>query len=360
MCACLYNYSPGPAILPPEVHQQVRDALDHSPAQVPLLELRHRTPEFCCIAEQAEQDLRYLLDVPSDYSVLFLAGGATAQYAMVPMNLWPSGTVMDYVDTGYWSKRAIEQAHAYGSVNVIASVKQREGSLWLDPPTDWQYSESAAYCHFVSNETLTGFELPEKYFCSDSPLVSDMTSNFLTRKIDWKKFGVAYAGAQKNAGIAGITIVILRNDLLGHSHQHLPAWENYTTQATAGSRYNTPPIFAWYVCGLMLAWSVRQGGIKEMARRYRKRAALVYNCIDNSSIYMNSVAKPFRSGCNVHFRIKPANLEKKFVEQSEAQGLLGLRGHRVVGGIRASLYNALPIEGAETLVEFMREFERAV
>lgn len=358
MCARLYNFHPGPAVLPGEVHQRIQEDLKHGPASVPLLELGHRTPEFCRIALQAEDDLRHLMDVPHDYSILFLAGGATAQYAMVPMNLCAGIELMDYVNTGHWSRRAIEQARAYGSVNVIASVMQRDGCLCLEDSAKWQHSPSTAYCHFVDNETLTGFAMPENYFDADSPLVSDITSSFLTRMIDWQKFGVVYAGAQKNAGIAGITIVIVRNDLLGQVHSSLPAWENYATQAAAGSRYNTPPIFAWYVCGLVLAWTVQQGGVEEMARRCHKRAALVYECIDNSSIYINSVAPPFRSKCNVHFRIKPPDLEKKFIEESVTQGLVGLRGHRAVGGIRASLYNAMPIKAAETLIGFMREFER--
>ncbi len=357
----MYNFAPGPATLPEAVHRRVRDDLDARSARPPLLEIGHRGSEFSRVAERAEQSLRRLLDVPSDYVVLFLPGGATAQYAMAPLNLARGDRPFDHFDTGYWSRRAIAEARRYGRVNVVAGLDE-QGEL--PPQAQWRFSQDAAYCHFVDNETLTGFELPPGCVSCAAPLVSDMTSNFLTRPFDVERFGVIYAGAQKNAGIAGVTLVIVRNDLLGARHPLTPTSYSYATHAQAGSRYNTPPIFAWYVCSVMLEWIEAQGGVSEMQRRSLERSKLVYACIDDSEIYENPVARRCRSRVNVHFRIKPAapdgvGLERAFLERAEREGLFGLRGHRATGGLRASLYNGMPLSGARALADFMRDFEKS-
>ena len=359
MPQCLYNYSAGPALVPLEVHQEiVRDLCSHR-TEVPLLELGHRTPEFCRIAEQAEDDLRSLLNISHEYAILFLAGGASAQYAMVPMNFIVEGCPMEYVDSGHWSKLAIRQAQQYGTVHVISALAQdEEQRVILENPAQWSRSKNVCYCHYVDNETLTGIEFPPHFIPTDYLLACDMTSNFLSREVDWKPYGVVYAGAQKNMGIAGVTVVVVHKDSVKENKHSIPAWENYQTQIEAGSRYNTPPIFAWYVCGLVLAWTLRQGGVVEMEKRCHQRAQLLYQTIDESSLYQNSVAPEFRSRNNIHFRIANLELEERFIEESLEAGLYGLRGHRAVGGIRASLYNAMTMEGVETLVAFLHEFER--
>ncbi len=354
----LYNFSPGPALLPGAVYARIRDDWDDRGGRVPLLEIGHRGDEFSQIAERAEQTLRRLLEIPSHYAVLFLPGGARAQYAMVPLNLARGARPFDYLDTGHWSRCAIAEARRYGRVNVVARLGEGDG-LELPPPADWRFSERAAYCHLVDNETLTGFELPADHVATGCPLVADMTSNFLTRPFDVGRFGVVYAGAQKNAGIAGVTLVVVREDLLGAELPFTPTLYSYAVHAQAGSRYNTPPVFAWYVCGLMLAWIELEGGVGEMYRRSLARAEHLYACIDAAEIYANPVARRYRSRVNVHFRIKPAALERDFLERAEREGLFGLRGHRAVGGIRASLYNGMPAAGVRALADFMRAYAAA-
>lgn len=339
------------------MHERIRRDWDQRNGRVPLLEIGHRSDEFSRIAECSEQTLRRLLKIPENYSVLFLPGGAGAQYAMVPLNLARGNRPLDYFDTGYWSRRATAEAQRYGRVNLVAQVGDG-GKLDLPPPARWRFSDAAAYCHFVDNETLTGFELPVDHAAGDRLLVADMTSNFLTRPFDVGRFGVIYAGAQKNIGIAGVTLVIVRNDLLGREQPFTPALYRYAAHAQSGSRYNTPPIFAWYVCGVMLEWIERQGGVDEMHRRSLERAGCLYECIDGSEIYESPVARRYRSRVNVHFRIKPNALEEDFLAQAEWHGLLGLRGHRATGGLRASLYNGMPFAGACVLADFMRDFEK--
>lgn len=355
--ACLFNYSPGPAALPPEVHQHIRDDLARD-GGVPLLELGHRRPEFSAVAEHSEQLVRDLLNVGDDYAVLFLAGGATAQYAAIPLNLGNKHRRFDYLNTGHWSERAINEARRYGEVHTVAEYQQQNGLWSLSAPAQWQFSDNADYCHTVDNETLLGFELPADHIRTDAPLVSDMTSNFLTRRFDLERFGAVYAGAQKNAGIAGLAIVIVRRDLLGSANPVASSLQDYATQDRAKSMLNTPPIFAWYVSSLVLEWTKRQGGIEAMEKNSIQKSELVYRCIDRSDIYRNEIDPLYRSRLNVHFRINPQSLEQTFADAATREGLIGLRGHRAVGGIRASLYNAMPLAGAETLVDFMRNFEK--
>lgn len=356
MSAPLFNFSPGPAMLPPEVHARVRALLAPGDG-VPLLELGHRTPEFDAVIKQSDKDLRALLDIPDEYRVLFVPGGATAQYAMAAMNLARPGQPFDHFDTGHWAARAMREAARYGRVHVVARLNE-DGPLALPDAAEWRHSEDAAYCHFVDNETLTGFEFPPDAVAAAAPLVADMTSNFLTRPFDVRRYGVVYAGAQKNAGIAGLAIVIVREDLCGRALPETPALYDYKTLSDSRCLHNTPPVFAWQVCALTLAWTLAQGGLAEMRRRAAERAAAIYNCIDASEIYANNVAPRWRSRVNAHFRITPRELEPKFLERASARNLVGLRGHRAVGGIRASMYNAMPLAGAQALVECMRDFER--
>lgn len=361
----MYNFAPGPATLPEAVHRRIRDDLGARSGRLPLLEIGHRDREFSLIAERAEQSLRRLLAVPSGYKVLFLPGGASAQYAMAPLNLARGDRPLDYLDTGHWSRRAIAEARRYGRVHVVAGLGEQGGLPPLEKwPEKWNFSQDAAYCHFVDNETLTGFELPPGSVQCAAPMVSDMTSNFLTRPFEVGRFGAVYAGAQKNAGIAGVTLVIVRDDLLGERHPLTPTLYSYAAHAQAGSRYNTPPIFAWYVCAVTLEWTEAQGGVAEMQRRSSEKSKLVYACIDDSGIYESPVPRRYRSRVNVHFRIRPAapegpGLERAFLERAEREGLFGLRGHRATGGLRASLYNGMPVSGAHALADFMQEFEKS-
>ena len=352
-----YNFSSGPATLPKAVYERICSDWENRSDRVALLEMSHRSDEFIEIADRAEKILIRLLKIPNNYVVLFLPGGASAQYAMVPLNLARDNRPLDYFNSGYWSRKSIDEAQRYGHVNLVAEI-DKEGELSLPDLSDWQFSNHAAYCHFVDNETLTGFEFPPDYVNCDCPLVSDMTSNFLTRPFDIERFGMVYAGVQKNVGIAGISVVVIREDLLGMQKTFTPTLYSYSAHAEASSRYNTPPIFAWYVCSVMLEWIERQGGIGEMYQRSFERAQRLYGCIDSSAIYENSVAKPYRSRMNVHFRIKPTSLEKDFVERAEQEGLFGLRGHRATGGIRASLYNGMTLEGINALTDFMQDFEK--
>ena len=346
-------------MLPEAVHQRIRADLDHSPSIIPLLELGHRRPEFCQIAERSEELLRGLLNISKDYHILFLAGGATAQYAMVPMNLGRGQLTADYVNTGYWSSKAIEEAKHLGTVNLVAQLTQDHAGNWgLPKKRQWSNSQDADYCHFVDNETLTGFELPVNAVTSTAPLVADMTSNFLTRQFDMNQFGLVYAGTQKNLGIAGLCVVIVRDDLLNRGCGFIPSLQNYARQTKAQSRHNTPPIFSWYVCNLMLEWTQQQGGVSVMQALHQQQAEILYQTIDNSDIYTNNIALQYRSKVNLHFTITPSALERSFLDKAEEQGLIGLKGHGFVGGIRASLYNAMPMEGATTLLDFMREFEK--
>ena len=357
-----YNFSPGPACLPEAVYARIRDDWDNRGQQLPLLEMGHRSDEFSRIAEHSEQILRRLLKVPSHYKILFLPGGATAQYAMVPLNLSGGGRPVDYFDTGHWSQRAIAEAQRYARVKIVTRLDDGGGVGVLDlaQPEDWQFSDDAAYCHVVDNETLTGFELPPDHACGERLWVADMTSNFLTRPFALDRYALVYAGAQKNAGIAGITMVIVREDLLDRAQPHTPTLYRYRTHVDAGSRYNTPPIFAWYVGYAMLEWIESEGGVEEMQRRRVGCAERVYQCIDASALYENRVAPCYRSRVNVHFHLRSEALERQFLLRAEQRGLLGLRGHRATGGIRASLYNGMPMSGVCALTDFMRDFEQAV
>ena len=352
-----WNFGAGPAMLPVEVVEELREELpDYCGSRQSVMEIGHRTELFNRIAVQTEADLRELMDIPADYAVLFLPGGATLQYAMVPLNL-AAGRRANYVVTGHWGEKCVEEARRLCDLRVAADSKT--GGYTAIPPVEtWQVDEQGAYLHFTVNETVNGVEfhwLPE---FGQLPLVGDMTSMILSRPMDVQRFGLIYASAQKNLGIAGITVVIVRRDLLREAKPGTPSMLDYRAHLEAKLLQNTPPVFAWYVSGKMLAWTKRQGGVKAMAERNRHKAELLYAAVDRSGFYMNSVEPASRSFMNVPFRLRDTALESRFLTDAEIAGLVNLAGHRSTGGMRASIYNAMPEEGVQALVDFMADFER--
>ncbi|MEJ2577037.1 MAG: 3-phosphoserine/phosphohydroxythreonine transaminase [Gammaproteobacteria bacterium] len=356
--ARVYNFSAGPAVLPEEVLAQARDELlEWQDAGMSVMEMSHRGKEFTAIAEQAEADLRELMAVPDNYRVLFLQGGASSQFAMVPMNLMGEQGAADYVNTGSWSKKAIAEARRFGEVKVAASTEA--GKFTAAPAQDdLALSGAAAYVHYTPNETIQGVEFPYVPETGDVPLVADMSSTILSRPVEVSKFGIIYAGAQKNIGPAGLTIVLVRDDLIGKPLPGTPTMFDYATHAEHGSMYNTPPTYAWYVAGLVFQWLKRQGGLTGMAAINRRKAEALYAAIDGSDFYANPVAPDSRSWMNVPFTLADAELDASFLAESSAAGLKTLKGHRSVGGMRASIYNAMPEAGVAALIEFMQDFER--
>ncbi len=354
----IFNFSAGPATLPQAVLERARDELlEWQDTGASVMELSHRSKAFISIAEQAEADLRELLAVPDDYKVLFLQGGATTQFAMAPLNLLPEGGRADYVDTGSWSAKAIKEAGRYGDIAVVASSKASNYDR-IPNQGDWQCRDDAAYLHYTPNETIGGVEFHWVPEVSKAPLVVDMSSTLLSRPIDVSRFGLIYAGAQKNIGPAGLTLVIVREDLIGNARASTPAMLNYATHAAAGSMANTPPTYAWYLAGLVFQWLKAQGGLQAMARINEQKARTLYDAIEASDFYSSPVAADCRSWMNVPFTLRDASLDGAFLEGAEAAGLSALKGHRSVGGMRASLYNAMPQEGVDALVAYMGDFER--
>ncbi len=355
----IYNFSAGPAVLPKEVLQQAQaEMLDWQGSGMSVMEMSHRGKEFMAIAADAEADLRELLGIPANYKVLFLQGGASQQFAMVPMNLLRGKTSADYVLTGEWSKKAIAEAKKFGTVNVVASGADNHFSA-IPAFAAWKCDPNAAYLHYTPNETIGGVEfnwLPE---CGDVPLVADMSSNILSRPVDVTKFGLIYAGAQKNIGPAGLTIVIVRDDLIGQVVAGTPTMLDYQTHAENESMYNTPPTYGIYIAGLVFQMLKRNGGLAAMEKTNIAKAELLYDAIDASNgFYHCPVAASDRSRMNVPFTLRDATLDGVFLKQADAQGLLQLKGHRSVGGMRASIYNAMPLTGVQALVGFMQEFSR--
>lgn len=354
----VFNFSAGPGTLPEEVLEQVRDELlDWHGAGMSVMEMSHRGKAFTSVAEQAEADLRELLDIPGNYKVLFLQGGATGQFSAIPMNLLRDRECVDYVCTGNWSRKAFKEAQKYCRVNVAASSEE-DNFTRIPARSEWKLSNDAAYCHYTPNETIQGVEFHQVPDVGDAPLVADMSSNFLSRPLDVSRFGLIYAGAQKNMGPAGITVVIVREDLLGHAMAQTPTVLNYAAQAEAGSMLNTPACFNWYVCGLVFQWLKRQGGLTEMAEINARKASKLYDFVDRSGLYSNPVAHDARSRMNVPFILADSGLDAVFLKEAEATGLSTLKGHRSVGGMRASLYNAMPEAGVDALIDFMCDFER--
>jgi phosphoserine aminotransferase len=357
MTVRVYNFSAGPATMPLEVLERAQsELLDWRGSGMSVMEMSHRSKEFVSIAAEAEARLRSLLGVPDDYAVLFLQGGATGQFAAVPLNLAPAGAGAAYVNTGSWSKKAIAEGRRYLDVQVVADEK---ASSYATVPAEGslEVPEGAAYLHYTLNETIGGVEFP--YVPQvDVPLVTDASSTILSRPLDVSRFGVVYAGAQKNLGPAGLTLVVVRKDLLGRARPETPSVLDWTAMAEADSMLNTPPTLAWYLVGLVLEWVEQQGGLEAMAERNRAKAELLYGAIDASDFYSNPVDPAARSWMNVPFLVPDPDLEKPFVAQAAQAGLSGLGGHRSVGGMRASLYNAMPLEGVQALVDFMTDFEK--
>jgi phosphoserine aminotransferase len=351
----IFNFSAGPAMLPAEVLSRAGDEiLDWHGSGMSVMEMSHRGKEFVGIAAEAEKDLRELLAIPANYRVLFLQGGATLQFAQVPMNLLHGKGRADYVSTGEWSKKAIKEAKALCDVHVAASSEDKNFSY---APKNWNVRQDAAYVHYCSNENIGGVEF-HQIPRTEIPLVADMSSHFLSRPIEIAKFGLIYAGAQKNVGPAGLTIVIVRDDLLGKVMKGTPSVMDYKLQAEADSMLNTPPTYSMYIAGLVFKWLKALGGVAEIERRNIAKAKLLYDFLDATKFYDNPVAKEDRSRMNIPFKIKDAKLDDEFLKGATRAGMVQLKGHRSVGGMRASIYNAMPLEGVQRLVEYMKEFEK--
>lgn len=352
-----FNFSPGPAMVPEAVLQQAQaELIDWHDCGTSVMEMSHRGKEFTSIAQQAEADLRELLGVPDNYRVLFLQGGATGQFAAVPTNLLGTSTHADYLNTGMWSKKAIKEAGRYCQVNVVGSSEAQNFST-VPPRDSWQCHPEAAYFHYTPNETIGGLEIhdiPEV----EAPLVADMSSTILSRPIDVSRFGVIYAGAQKNIGIAGITVVIVRDDLLDQALPTTPTFLHYRSQADNDSMSNTPPAYAWYLAGLVFQWLKTQGGLEGIAQLNRQKAEMLYGAIDSSNFYHNPIEPAYRSWMNIPFTLADDALNDRFLSEAKAAGLLNLKGHRSVGGMRASIYNAMPLAGVSALIDFMNDFAR--
>lgn len=355
----VFNFSAGPAILPTEVLERARDEmLDWNGTGMSVMEMSHRGKAYMSIAAKAEADLRELMSIPDNYKVLFLQGGASSQFAMVPINLLGDKTSADYILTGQWSKKAISEAKRYCKVNIVADTSDSKFTT-VPAAQDLKFDPDAAYVHYTPNETIVGVEFPYIPDTGDVPLVADMSSTILSRQIDVSKFGLIYAGAQKNIGPAGLTIVIIREDLLGKAKQNMPIMFDYKTHADEDSMYNTPPTYSWYLAGLVFEWLKGIGGLAAIESINQKKAEKLYAAIDASSFYSSPVEKNCRSWMNVPFVLANADLDAKFLEEAAKQKLVTLKGHRSVGGMRASIYNAMPMEGIDTLVDFMTAFEKA-
>jgi phosphoserine aminotransferase len=351
-----HNFCAGPAALPQQVLEQARtELLDWQGTGMSIMEMSHRSKEYVAIAEAAEQDLRDLLNISDDYAVLFLQGGASQQFSMVPMNLLKKGETADYVNTGQWSTKAIAEAKRFGNINVVASAADKNFS-YVPAQSSWSESKDAAYLHYTPNETIGGVEFP---FIpqTDKPLVADYSSSILSRPMDVNKYGLIYAGAQKNIGPAGIVVVIVRRDLLGRN-SGLPAMLDYKVHADNNSMYNTPPTYSWYLAGLVFKWLKAQGGLEGIAAVNDRKAAKLYDYIDQSGFYSNPVNKADRSCMNVPFVLADAGLDKQFLAQANEARLLNLAGHRSVGGMRASIYNAVSEASVDALIEFMQDFAK--
>lgn len=352
------NFGAGPAMLPTEVMMQVQaELMDWQGSGMSVMEISHRSEAFMIIAEQAEADLRELLQIPGNYKVLFLQGGATSQFAMVPLNLLRGKTSADYLHTGMWSEKAMKEARRYCNVNIALSI-ENNGYTSIPHSDSWILNSDAAYVYYTGNETVHGVEFQSIPEVGDVPLVTDMTSNLLSRPLDVSRYGVIFAGAQKNLGPSGLVVVIIREDLIGHAGKRIPSMYDYAIHAREHSMFNTPPTFAWYMTGLVLQWVKRTGGIKEMERRAIRRSEKLYQYIDASGFYHNPVAAKCRSRMNVPFLLANEGLNQTFIKEAEAHGLTALAGHRNVGGMRASIYNAMPEEGVDQLIEFMVDFEK--
>ncbi|SEO69861.1 3-phosphoserine/phosphohydroxythreonine transaminase [Aquisalimonas asiatica] len=354
----VYNFSAGPAVLPEAVLERAAsEMLDWQGSGMGVMEMSHRGKEFVSIAAEAEKDLRDLLSIPDNYKVLFLQGGATGQFAAIPMNLLRGGDRADYINTGSWSEKAIKEAKKYCQVNVAWGADEKT-PMHIGAQSEWQLDPKASYVHFTPNETISGVEFHWVPDTGDVPLVADMSSTILSRPVDVSKYGLIYAGAQKNIGPAGLTIVIVREDLIGDVLPETPSVWDYKVQADADSMSNTPPTYGWYLAGLVFKWLKEQGGLEAMATVNKRKADKLYAEIDNNPFYSNPVDPACRSWMNVPFVLADDSLNDAFLKEAAAAGLSTLKGHRSVGGMRASIYNAMPEAGVDRLIEFMQDFAR--
>ncbi|MEW5769711.1 MAG: 3-phosphoserine/phosphohydroxythreonine transaminase [Pseudomonadota bacterium] len=355
----IYNFSAGPAVLPRDVLVQAGDELvNWQGCGMSVMEMSHRGKEYMGIHAQAEADLRELMGIPANYKVLFLQGGASSQFAMVPINLYRGKASADYLNTGEWSTRAIKEARKYGAVNVVASSEDKNFS-YAPRQAEWRLDPNAAYVHYCPNETIGGVEIFWTPEVGEVPLVADMSSCILSRTFDVSRFGLIYAGAQKNIGPAGVTVVIVREDLLGHCRGDAPTMYDYKLHADNDSMYNTPPTYGIYIAGLVFKWLKARGGVAEMEKQNVAKADLLYGYLDASGFFSSPVAPENRSRMNVPFTLKDARLDEAFLKGAKERGLVQLKGHRSVGGMRASIYNAMPLEGVQALVDYMQAFEKA-
>lgn len=352
----IFNFSAGPAALPQAVLEQAQgEMLDYQGSGMSVMEMSHRSKEFVAIAATAEADFRELLGVSEDFHVLFLQGGATTQFAAIPMNLTASGDAVDYLDTGSWSTKAIKEARKYCAVNVVASSQDTNYDR-IPAVATWQLTPGAKYLHICSNETIGGVQFQDVP-AVDAPIVCDMSSDFLSRPVDVDRYAMVYGGAQKNIGPAGLTMVVVRKDLCGNARDVTPTPLDYAVQADADSMSNTPPTYAWYLAGLVFQWLKEQGGLTGIAEINARKAGKLYDAIDGSNFYRSPVSADVRSYMNIPFTMPDAELDSLFVAQASERGLSGLKGHRSVGGMRASIYNAVPEAAVDALVAFMQEFE---
>ncbi len=357
----VYNFCAGPAMLPVDVMAKAQqEFVNWQDMGSSVMELSHRSPEFMSVAAKAEATLRSLMNIPHNYKVLFCHGGGRGQFSAVPLNLLPEGKKADYIVSGSWSKAAAAEAKNFGNINVIDISKNDGDTKTILPLNQWPLSKDAAYVHYCPNETVDGIEIFDIPETNGVPLVADLSSTILSRHFDVSKFGLIYAGAQKNIGPSGLTIVIVRDDLIGKQALATPCIMNYKMLADNDSMYNTPPTYAWYLAGLVFDWLQSLGGVDAMESVNAEKAALLYKYIDESDFYQNTIAKEYRSLMNVPFWLKDESLNKAFLSEAEKSGLMALKGHRMVGGMRASIYNAMPIEGVQKLVEFMKKFEQEI
>ena len=352
----VYNFCAGPAMLPADVMEKAqKEFINWNNHGISVMEFSHRDKHYMAMAQEAEANLRKLMKIPDNYKVLFSHGGGRGQFAAVPLNLIGLTGKADYLVTGSWSKSAISEAKKYGQVNVVAHPATEDGLVTVAPQSEWQLSDDAAYFHYCPNETVDGIEMNQEPEVN-APLVADLSSTILSREIDVAKYGVIYAGAQKNIGPSGLAIVIVRDDLLGHALPATPSILDYKLTFDNDSMYNTPPTFAWYLAGEVFKWLLDNGGVAAIEAVNKQKAQLLYDFIDSNDFYLNKVSPAYRSRMNVTFYLRDEMLNAQFIKEAEANGLMALKGHRSVGGMRASIYNAMPIEGVKALVDFMKSF----
>ncbi len=353
-----YNFCAGPAALPTAVLEKAQqEMLDWQGKGLSIMEMSHRSADYVAVAEKAEADLRKLMNIPENYKVLFLQGGASLQFSAIPLNLLGKNNKADYIHTGIWSEKALKEAQRYGDIHVVEAGTLIDGKHAIKPEQEWQLSADAAYVHYAENETIGGLQFNHIPQCN-APLVADLSSSILSAPLDVSQFGLIYAGAQKNIGPAGLTLVIVRDDLLDQAKPEIPSLLKYAAQAKGDSMVNTPATYAWYLSGLVFEWLLEQGGVDAIYKVNQEKAKLLYGYIDSSDFYQNPIAVQNRSMMNVPFTLAHPDLEKLFLQQAKEQHLLNLAGHRSVGGMRASIYNAVPLEGVQALVKFMQEFEQ--